>query len=148
MEILTPCPGHVRALDTVPDPVIADGLVGPGAAVDPHDGHQQAVAPIAGRLLQVHPHAYVVITDARLAVLVHLGIETVSLRGKGFTVLREEGEQITAGEPILSWDPAEVRAAGLSAMVPVVALEKTEDTIVDIACGQVDAGQRLFRYSR
>ena len=51
MDVLSPCPGAVSALETVPDPVFAGGLVGPGAAVEPRDGPQQAMAPIAGRLV-------------------------------------------------------------------------------------------------
>ncbi|MDR8019926.1 PTS sugar transporter subunit IIA [Nesterenkonia aerolata] len=148
MDILTPCPGTVRALETVPDPLFAGGLVGPGAAVEPYDGTQHAMAPITGQLLKVHPHAYVVINEARLAVLVHLGIDTVSRRGDGFTVLKEEGDQVEAGTPVIEWDPVAVRTAGLSAVIPVVALEKTEDTVTDVLDGEIAAGQRLFRFHR
>ncbi|WP_261623827.1 PTS sugar transporter subunit IIA [Nesterenkonia marinintestina] len=144
MDVLSPCTGQVHALETVPDPVFAGGLVGPGAAVEPQDGPQEAVAPIAGRLLKVHPHAFVVIGESRLAVLVHLGIDTVSRRGEGFTVLRSEGEVVEAGAPIIGWDPAVVREAGLSAIVPVVALEATEDRIAEEARGEVSSGATLF----
>ena len=83
--ILSPCSGRVIALDEVPDPVFAGRIVGPGVAIDPDRSAATVVAPISGRLVKLHPHAFV-IAGADVAVLVHLGIDTVQLGGAGFTL--------------------------------------------------------------
>ncbi len=75
--MLAPVAGLRRDVSEVPDPVFARGIVGPGAAIEPHHGKQAAVAPIDGTLVKVHPHAFLVVSDQGPGVLVHLGIDTV-----------------------------------------------------------------------
>ena len=60
----------------------------------------EAVAPVSGRLVQVWPHAYAILTPDKVGVLVHLGLDTVSLGGAGFTVHASEGESVEAGDPV------------------------------------------------
>lgn len=130
-EVLSPVPGKVVAMEDVPDPVFAQGLVGPGTALVPDEGApQEALAPIPGRILKLHPHAFVIVDKSGAAVLVHLGIDTVTLDGEGFTVLRTEGDTVAAGDPIIRWDPAAVRARGLDPIVPVVVMNLDGQEIV------------------
>lgn len=130
LQVLAPVPGRVAAMEAVPDPVFAQGLVGPGIALVPdEDGPQEAVAPIAGRILKLHPHAFVIATESGPGVLVHLGIDTVGLDGEGFTLLRAEGDTVEAGDPVISWDPAGVRGHGLDAVVPVVVMNLNDPQI-------------------
>lgn len=142
--ILSPCTGLAVGLQDVPDPVFAGGLLGPGLAVEPDGGEQHALSPVAGRVLKVHPHAFVVVHGERRGILVHLGIDTVSLGGEGFTVLREQGDDVEAGTPLISWEPQLIRERGLSAIVPVVAVEATFEQISARASGQIAAGAPLF----
>ena len=128
--------GRVIALDEVPDPVFAQAMVGPGVAVEPNldtgtgtSEPQRACAPISGTLVKLHPHAFVVSSDHGPAVLVHLGIDTVELRGEGFTALASEDDRVEAGEPIIEWDPRAVDASGRSAVVPVISLDTSEAAI-------------------
>ena len=144
MEILSPVAGRAIPLSEVPDPVFAGLMVGPGVGVDPAREPGTAVAPVSGTIVKLHPHAFVIAGDAG-SVLVHLGIDTVQLKGDGFTVHASEGAVVSAGDAIVSWDPAAVEAGGKSAAVPVVALEGSADALsAVVTSGDVAAGDVLF----
>jgi sugar PTS system EIIA component len=147
LTVAAPVAGAVVALSEVPDPVFAGGLVGPGAAVVPDPGAGPVLAPIAGELVKVKPHAFVVKSAAGLAVLVHLGIDTVKLAGAGFTLLAVTGQQVAAGEPVVRWDPAAVAAQGLDTTCPVVALDAPATVVEVLAAGRVAAGDPLFTWN-
>jgi PTS system N-acetylglucosamine-specific IIA component len=133
-------------LSEVPDPVFAGAMVGPGVGIDPARGEQTAVAPISGQIAKLHAHAYVIQGDAG-AVLVHLGIDTVQLKGEGFTLHAQENATVNAGDPIVTWNPAQVEAGGKSPAVPVIALEGAADALVGLVeSGDVAAGDKLFSW--
>ena len=145
LPVGSPVPGRVVPLTEVPDPVFAQAMVGPGLAVVPDDAPCDAVAPVAGTIATLHPHAFVVATDDGRAVLVHLGIDTVKLKGEGFTLHVAKGDTVTAGQPIVGWSPAAVTAAGYAAVCPVVALDAGPDVIGDPhPDGPVGIGDQLF----
>ena len=127
--VLAPVPGRAVRMEDVPDPVFAQGMVGPGAAIDPPRGVVEAVAPIAGSVLKVLPHAYVILGADGVGILVHLGIDTVQLDGQGFTVHVEKGAEVAAGQLMVTYDVPAVEALGRNPIVPVVALEKQVDDI-------------------
>lgn len=144
MEILSPVSGRAMPITEVPDPVFAGLMVGPGVGVDPTRAAGTAVAPISGTIVKLHPHAYVISGDGG-AVLVHLGIDTVQLKGEGFTVHATEGATVNAGDAIVSWDPTAVEAGGKSPAVPIVALEGTAEALSGmVTSGEVAAGDVLF----
>ncbi len=128
-DILSPLGGTVLPLSAVPDQLFAQGAMGPGMAIDPPAEVVDAVAPLAGTLLQVFPHAFVVVADDGLAVLVHLGLDTVQLKGEGFTAFAAKGDRVEAGTPVIAFDVPAIRAAGLSSIVPVVVLERSADEL-------------------
>jgi sugar PTS system EIIA component len=145
LTVLAPVAGRVVALADVPDPVFAQQIVGSGVAIDPDRAPGTAVSPVAGRLLKLHPHAFVVLTAAAQGVLVHLGIDTVQLDGEGFDLVAAEGDELAAGDPVVRWDPAGVEAGGRSPMVPVVVMDTAADTFSAGAVGSsVDVGDVLF----
>ena len=123
--MVAPLSGRVVALADVPDPVFAQEIVGPGLAVEPlTDGMDGAVvAPVAGTVASLFPHAFALQTPDSRTVLVHLGIDTVTLKGVGFEVLVAVGDEVVVGQHLLTWDPAAVAAAGLATVCPVVALQ-------------------------
>ena len=127
--VLAPVPGRAVRMEEVPDPVFAQLMVGPGAAVDPPREVVDAVAPVSGTVLKVLPHAFVILTADGLGILVHLGIDTVQLDGKGFTVHVEKGAEVTAGQLMVTYDVPSVEAAGRNPIVPVVALEKPAEQV-------------------
>ncbi|MDA0632825.1 PTS glucose transporter subunit IIA [Nonomuraea sp. MCN248] len=145
--VLAPVEGAAVGLAAVPDPVFSAGMVGPGTAIDPCRGPGQAVAPITGKIVKLHPHAYVIVGDDGRGVLVHLGIDTVQLRGRGFRLLATEGDRVNAGQPVVAWDPAEIEAGGRSPVCPVVALDALDGAVTPLAEGAVRAGDALFRWT-
>jgi PTS system N-acetylglucosamine-specific IIA component len=145
LPIGSPVPGRVVPLTEVPDPVFAQAMVGPGLAVVPEDGPGDAIAPAAGTIATLHPHAFVVATESGKAVLVHLGIDTVQLKGEGFTLHVAKGDTVEAGQPVVGWNPAAVTAAGYATVCPVIALDATADVIGDPhAEGPIASGEQLF----
>jgi PTS system glucose-specific IIA component len=148
LVVFAPVPGRVIRMADVPDPVFAASLIGPGAAVDPIRTRHRAVAPVGGRIVKLHPHAYVVVAQDGHGVLVHLGIDTVQLSGEGFTLLAAEGDEVAAGVPVVEWDPAAVEAGGRSPLCPVVALDAAADALRLIADGgEIEVGAELFTWS-
>ena len=145
-EITSPMPGFVHLLSDVPDPVFAQGVVGPGLALEPIGaGGQDVVAPIPGRIAKLHPHAFVISSD-ELTVLVHLGIDTVQLNGAGFVTHAAEGDEVRAGDVLITWQPDEVRAGGRSAICPIVVLDNSAEgcTTAVAAGGMVNPGDALL----
>ncbi|MCH8611753.1 PTS sugar transporter subunit IIA [Arsenicicoccus dermatophilus] len=146
-EVLSPASGTIRPLAEVPDPVFAAEMVGPGLAVDPTPQVQTAIAPIAGRIAKLHPHAYAIAGDG-LAVLVHLGIDTVQLAGAGFELLVDEGAEVVAGQELVRWDPAGIAAGGRSAMVMVCLLDQPAAAVpADRAGDAVSVGETLLTWT-
>ena len=125
-HVLAPIDGRAVALGDVPDPVFAQGMVGYGAAIDPPHQVVVAVAPVGGKVLKMLPHAYVIMTPDNVGVLVHLGLDTVQLNGAGFTAHVAQGDTVTAGQPMISYDVPAIIAAGFSPIVPVVVMDERE----------------------
>ena len=104
--------------------------------------------PISGTITKIHPHAYVITNDDGHSVLVHLGLDTVSLGGKGFTLLASEGDTIDAGSPVIRWSPAQIEAGGLNPIVPVIALEGDETDLEPVSPGRITAaGDTLMTWA-
>ena len=127
--VLAPVAGRAVGLDTVPDPTFAQAIVGPGAAIDPPRVVVDAIAPISGKLVKVFPHAFVIVSPDGRGVLVHLGIDTVQLKGNGFTVRATQGDTVTAGDVVVSYDVPAVVASGRDPIVPVIVLDRQGDDI-------------------
>lgn len=125
-RVIAPVAGRAVALREVPDPVFSQGMVGYGAAIEPPHQVLDAVAPVSGKLVRLLPHAYVVMTADGVGVLVHLGLDTVALKGEGFTVHVEQGDEVTAGQRIVTYDVPAIVAKGLSPIVPVVVMDERE----------------------
>jgi phosphotransferase system IIA component len=132
----------------VPDPTFSAAIVGPGLAVDPLRAPGTAVSPIAGSIVKLHPHAFVVVASDGRGVLVHLGIDSVELKGAGFELLAHEGDPVEPGTAVVLWNPAEVEASGRSPICPVVALDAGSDAVSDPepVGSWLTAGDRLFTW--
>ena len=143
--VRAPIGGRAVALQDVPDPVFSQGMVGYGAAIDPPRRVVDAVAPVSGKVLKLLPHAYVIMTQDNVGVLVHLGLDTVQLNGQGFTTHVSQGDDVTSGQIVVTYDVPTVETNGLNPIVPVVVMDEREpDNVIpsnavtvraDIACG-------------
>ncbi|MFD4462713.1 PTS glucose transporter subunit IIA [Nocardia sp. NPDC058480] len=146
IPVIAPLPGKVVALSEVPDQVFAEQIVGSGVALDPDRtrGTLMVTAPIAGKILKLHPHAFVILGHG-VGVLVHLGIDTVKLKGEGFELLATEGDTVEAGAPIVTFDPTAIAATGYSVICPVVVMDSAKDSIhTDTIGTTVASGGLLF----
>ena len=148
-RVLAPVAGRAVALQDVPDPVFSAGMVGYGAAVDPPRGVIDAIAPVSGKVLKLMPHAYVIMTAEGVGVLVHLGLDTVALNGEGFTAHVGQGEDVSAGQVVITYDVPAVEAKGLNPIVPVVVMDEREPGNVTVAApvaagADIASGAELF----
>ncbi|WP_173283064.1 MULTISPECIES: PTS transporter subunit IIBC [unclassified Streptococcus] len=119
-EVYSVADGQVVALEQVKDPVFAQKMMGDGFAVEPANGN--IVSPVSGTVSSIFPtkHALGIVTEAGLEVLVHIGLDTVSLEGKPFTVHVAEGQKVVAGDLLVTADLDAILAAGRETSTVVV----------------------------
>ena len=119
-EVYSVADGQVVALEQVKDPVFAQKMMGDGFAVEPANGN--IVSPVSGTVSSIFPtkHALGLVTEAGLEVLVHIGLDTVSLEGKPFTVHVAEGQKVAAGDLLVTADLDAIHAAGRETSTVVV----------------------------
>ena len=119
-EVYSVADGEVIALEQVKDPVFSQKMMGDGFAVEPANGN--IVSPVSGTVSSIFPtkHALGLVTEAGLEVLVHIGLDTVSLEGKPFTVHVAEGQKVAAGDLLVTADLDAIRAAGRETSTIVV----------------------------
>ena len=124
-----PVAGTVVPLADVPDPMFAQGIMGPGIAIEPSG--DTVVAPADATVSTVFPtgHAVGLVLGDGTELLIHVGIDTVSMNGDGFVPLAKAGDVVTAGTPLLRFDADRIRAAGHPAITPVIVLNNEAATI-------------------
>jgi PTS system beta-glucosides-specific IIC component len=141
----SPVAGVVVPLVDVPDPVFSKGIVGLGVGVDPTG--DTVYAPTAGKVLVAQPtgHAFGLMLEGGIEMLIHVGIDTVNLAGKGFDVKVKAGDKVEAGTPLVTFDRAVIEAAGYSLVTPVLVTNpKKFGSIDQAASGQVEVGSPLI----
>jgi glucose PTS system EIICBA or EIICB component len=119
-DIVMPVNGELMDISNVPDPVFSERMTGDGFAILPHDG--VICSPVYGKVFNVFPskHAIGIMSDGGKEVLVHIGVNTVKLKGQGFNVLVQEGDLVAAGQPILEVDLDYVKEHAPSIISPIV----------------------------
>lgn len=144
-QILAPLDGRAMPMSEVPDPVFSAEMVGAGVAIEPLDTDDATtvVAPVAGAIVKLHPHAAVIVTDEGTGVLLHVGIDTVG-KPDLFEVKAAEGDRVQAGDPLITFSPNAVRRLGLSAAVPVVVMDSAPGSAQNALTGPVTTGSVLF----
>lgn len=145
IKIYSPMKGEIVAIENVPDETFADKVMGDGVAVLPDDSIVRA--PEAGTISFVAEtkHAFGISTKSGLELLIHIGIDTVKLDGKGFELLVEEEQEVKAGDPIIKMDLEYLKANAPSIVSPVICTElEDEDELKVVAKGCVDFKDVLF----
>ena len=142
ISVLAPLDGTVVPLEDVPDEVFAQKMAGDGVAIDPSG--PLVVAPVAGDLVKLFPggHAFGIAMNNGVELIVHIGLDTVELKGQGFQNIATEGQKVQAGTPIVRFDHATVERMGKAVISPVVS--SGAGTIVSRASGKVRAGQDIL----
>ncbi|MFB7883724.1 glucose PTS transporter subunit IIA [Microbacterium sp. NPDC056057] len=122
IEVLSPLAGKVVPLSEVPDPVFAGGVMGPGAAIEPVG--DTVFSPGAGVIAAAQPtgHAFGIVLDGGVELLIHVGIDTVNLKGEGFDVKVKNGDRVELGTPLVTFDRAVIQQAGYPLITPVIVL--------------------------
>ena len=146
VTLLAPFAGRVVPLADLPDPVFAQALMGPGVALDPADeAVLVAHAPCSRRVAKLFPGGHgVAIESAAGAILLHLGLDTVALKGAGLSARVGDGDRIEVGQPLVELQAAHIRAGGTSLLTPIVAIEGQRVELLVPEGGQVQAGDPLL----
>lgn len=140
-KLLAVADGNAIPLTEVPDEAFASGLLGVGFAIDPTDGH--ICSPVSGRLQNISQtrHAYTILSDDDLDVLVHIGIDTVELNGIGFTSHVREGDTLNTGDLLATVDLALLKSKNYSCVIPVLISNPERLSGIDFTYGRVLGGK-------
>ncbi|MBD3883110.1 phosphoenolpyruvate--protein phosphotransferase [Phormidium tenue FACHB-886] len=120
LALVAPLSGRLVNIENVPDPVFAEKMVGDGVSIDPIS--QTLVAPCDGEVIQLHPsrHAVTVRSPEGVEVLIHIGLDTVMLRGEGFEAQVRVGDRVRAGDPLIEFDADYVATHARSLLTQIV----------------------------
>ncbi|NRG69482.1 PTS system trehalose-specific EIIBC component [Streptococcus suis] len=126
IELISPLTGQAKELSQATDPVFASGVMGQGVLIDPSEGI--LVAPVDGEVSVLFPtnHAVGITATNGVELLMHIGMDTVGLEGKGFTAHVKQGDKVKAGDKLISFDIDVIKAAGLVAETPVIVTNQTD----------------------
>ena len=141
LSVLAPVSGKIIALEQVPDPVFSGKTLGDGVAIIPENG--KIYSPVNGTVTTVSStlHAYGFTTTDGVDILVHIGLETVSLNGEGFKVYIKDGDTVKEGGLIAEVDLTYLDKKGISAISPVLICSDTENMTMNTASGKASAGK-------
>ncbi|MFV8771547.1 PTS sugar transporter subunit IIA [Aerococcus urinaeequi] len=116
----SPLVGDILPLSAVADEVFASGALGKGVAIQPSEG--KVLAPANGTVSVLFPtgHAVGITTDTRVELLIHIGLDTVNLDGRGYTSHVEKGKKVSAGDLLVEFDIATINDAGYDTITPVI----------------------------
>lgn len=147
LQLLAPLSGVLMPLDLVPDPVFSSRVIGDGLCIDPTS--QTLCAPLAGVIsnVQASGHAVSITDDSGVQVLMHIGLDTVNLAGKGFTRLVEEGQRVEAGQALIEFDADYIALQARSLLTLMLVVSGEPFTWLVPETGGVDSGQPLLSLS-
>jgi PTS system glucose-specific IIA component len=120
-EILfSPISGKVIKIEEVPDPAFAQKMMGEGVAIEPNEG--KVTSPVNGKVIQVFPtkHAVGILSETGLEILIHIGLDTVTMNGEGFVAHVKEGDQVKVGQPLINFSLDLVKEKATSSITPMV----------------------------
>ncbi len=143
VEIYAPLSGEIVNIEDVPDVVFSEKIVGDGIAIRPNGN--KIVAPVDGVIGKIFEtnHAFSMESKEGVELFVHFGIDTVELKGEGFTRVAQEGQSVKRGDTIIEFDLALLEQKAKSVLTPVVISNMDEITNIDKKAGEVVAGESV-----
>lgn len=147
LKICSPLNGKAVSLDSVPDTVFSDRVLGDGCAVIPSDG--KIYSPVNGEISSIAEtnHAYGFSSDDGLEVLVHFGLETVALKGNGFTPHVAVGDKVKIGDLVAEVDVELLKSKNINLITPVLVCDGADDLEMQVSDGTVKAGDKLIAFA-
>ena len=144
MLILSPLDGRVIPLEEVPDEVFAEKVLGDGAAVIPENGN--IYSPIDGEIVSIPEslHAYGIRSDAGIEMIVHFGLETVNLKGEGFSPKVKVGDRVKAGQLLCIADMDFLKSKGINTVTPVLVTDGAEEGSFSVKTGEIRHGEEIM----
>lgn len=141
VNIYAPLSGEIVNIEDVPDVVFSEKIVGDGIAIRPNG--DTIVAPVNGVIGKIFEtnHAFSIESEEGIELFVHFGIDTVELKGEGFTRIAEEGQKVKVGDPIIKFDLALLSEKAKSVLTPVVISNMDEISNLQKLSGEVVAGE-------
>jgi PTS system D-glucosamine-specific IIC component len=139
---VSPLKGEIKAISEVPDHVFAEKMMGDGFAIIPSEG--TIVSPVDGKIVNLFPtkHAIGIMSNSGREILIHVGVDTVNLKGQGFEILVEENATVKKGQPLLKVDLAYVKEHATSTISPIVFTNLADgEKVVIEKQGHVDANE-------
>ncbi|GLI84179.1 PTS glucose transporter subunit IIA [Rossellomorea marisflavi] len=120
ISVVAPLSGTIKSLEEVPDPVFSQKMMGDGIAIVPDNG--KVVSPVDGEIMQLFPtkHAVGIKAANGAELLIHIGLETVSMKGEGFEAHVSEGSKVQAGDPLITFDVSLVEEKAKSTITPII----------------------------
>jgi len=147
LEIVSPVAGEIVDLESVNDEVFSQKMVGDGVAVIPADALFGApVDGVLSKLFGTH-HAYIIKHRSGVEVMVHIGLDTVDLKGEGFRALAKEGDTVKAGDPIIEADLERIVSLGRETVTPVVFSEMGEFRTIEKRSGKTARSETIMELS-
>lgn len=143
ITLLAPMAGWLTPLVEVPDPVFADGMMGPGVAIDPVDAVLRSPADATIIAIPDTAHAVTLRLENGTELLIHIGLETVALGGAGFRALVSAGDVVKAGTPLIEIDLAQVGKSARSLVTPIVIANEGFDLSLGQTSRRVEAGEQI-----
>lgn len=146
LTVCAPFTGTAMKMQEIPDPVFSQGILGQGCGVEPTE--ETVCAPFDGTVIQTTDtmHALGLASVDGIELLIHVGMDTVAMGGQGFTCLVQEGQTIQAGQPLMTFSLADIRAAGHPATTAVVVTNADDFGGVELATeGAVTHGAPLLK---
>lgn len=143
VKVYSPLSGEIVNIEDVPDVVFSEKIVGDGVAIRPNS--DTIVAPVNGTIGKIFEtnHAFSIESEEGVELFVHFGIDTVELKGEGFTRVAQEGQSVKVGDPIIKFDLELLEGKAKSVLTPVVISNMDEISNLDKKVGQAVAGESV-----
>ena len=145
--LVSPVEGEVVPLSKVPDPTFSQEMLGPGVAIQPARG--RVVSPVNGTVSQVFDtgHAVTLVSDEGVEILIHIGIDTVQLKGEHYTPITQNGAHVMIGDVLIEFDERAIITAGYETITPVVICNSGDYRQFDLQTGKaVKEGEQIISF--